>query len=315
MRFVRSTRSVKRRKMVLPVTVVRRDGKESLLAHTLDVTEISARLGGLAVVLEPGEEIEIRRGALTARFEVFWMGTPGSAMEGQAGVRSLESARVDWGIQLPGDEAEVETCAAFMRRSGPEGRSRGLRPLGKRWNTRFECSGTASVRATSASVAVQGQVKDISRGGVYVETMSPLPVNAEVYVKMEVEGTTIEGPGVVRTSYSEAGMGVSFQRVSQENSDKIADIIVMLRQKSHPEKNSAGQEFKAASKASSRPGSVSVEAIARTCRSLADDFERLRMSSSNDAIEDLSRALGLLQRKITTSVVVRSSQTPARKGA
>jgi len=35
-----------RRKMVLPVAVLRATGEEKQLAHTLDVTGISARLGG-----------------------------------------------------------------------------------------------------------------------------------------------------------------------------------------------------------------------------------------------------------------------------
>ena len=72
-----SKRGKLRRKVVLPVTVIRRNGEERQLAHTLDVTEISARLGGLGVLLEPGEVIEIQRGAVKAKFQVHWMGAPG----------------------------------------------------------------------------------------------------------------------------------------------------------------------------------------------------------------------------------------------
>ncbi|HYL93171.1 MAG TPA: hypothetical protein VEW69_08435, partial [Alphaproteobacteria bacterium] len=69
-----------RRKVVLPVTVVRHDGAERQLAHTLDLTETSARLGGLCCVLETGEIIELQRGNNKSKFQVFWMGAPGSAM-------------------------------------------------------------------------------------------------------------------------------------------------------------------------------------------------------------------------------------------
>src|SRR6516164_7691304 len=67
-----------RRKMVLPISIIRRNGEERQLAHTLDVTEISARLGGLSVQLQPGEIVEIQRGGIRAKFRVYWMGTPGT---------------------------------------------------------------------------------------------------------------------------------------------------------------------------------------------------------------------------------------------
>ena len=81
-----------RRKMVLPVTVVRSQSKreEKQIVHTLDVTESSARLGGLRTQLEPGEIIEIQRGGVKAKFQVHWMGLPGTELEDQAGIRGLD---------------------------------------------------------------------------------------------------------------------------------------------------------------------------------------------------------------------------------
>jgi hypothetical protein len=93
-----SSRSTFRRKVVLPITVMRCYGQEKQLAHTLDLTENSARLGGLPSPLEPGEVIEIQRGAVKAKFQVFWMGASGSTMDGQAGVRSLEPNKSIWGV-------------------------------------------------------------------------------------------------------------------------------------------------------------------------------------------------------------------------
>ena len=77
------TRRSLRRKMVLPVTVIRRGGQEKYLSHTLDLTDDSARLGGLRYMLEPGEIIELQRGAEKAKFQVVWMGAPGNNQEHQ----------------------------------------------------------------------------------------------------------------------------------------------------------------------------------------------------------------------------------------
>jgi hypothetical protein len=231
----RSTRSSQRRKMVLPVTVVRNNG-EKQLAHTLDLTEVSARLGGLCTQLEPGEVIEIHRGAVKAKFQVFWMGAPGSAMEGQAGVRTLEAGKIIWGINLPEDERDLVPQGAGHRQEMPPVRTNVPSPGEKRWHTRFECSGGASVRAANTTFPVHAQVKDISQGGVYVETTAPMPVNTEVNIKMNVEGVAIETAGVVRTSYPMVGMGVSFLRISPANQEKVNGIILALRGKASPAK-------------------------------------------------------------------------------
>ena len=98
-----ASRIVFRRKVVLPITILRRNGQEKLLAHTLDLTENSARIGGVAASLDPGETIEVQRGAVKAKFQVFWMGAPSSAMAGQAGIRTLEPNKSIWGVNLPED--------------------------------------------------------------------------------------------------------------------------------------------------------------------------------------------------------------------
>src|SRR5689334_11680459 len=110
-----SSRTTLRRKMVLPVTLIRNDGQEKQLAHTLDLTSTSARLGGLLSLLEPGEVVEIQRGPVKARFQVVWMGAPGSAMSGQAGVRSLEPHKSIWNVNLPADETDLAMDVASVR--------------------------------------------------------------------------------------------------------------------------------------------------------------------------------------------------------
>ena len=115
-------RSTFRRRLVLPVTIVRHE-RESLLAHTLDLTATSARLGGLVSPLEAGEIIEIERNGAKARFQVFWMGAPGSHMEGQAGVRIQDPRKSIWGPELARDQADIAVDTARLRRSRPPGRA------------------------------------------------------------------------------------------------------------------------------------------------------------------------------------------------
>jgi len=297
-----------RRKMVLPVTVVRKSGQERQLAHTLDMTEQSARLGGLSVLLEPGEIIEIQRGAIKTRFQVFWMGAPGSAMEGQAGVRSMEPGRNVWGIAMPPDEQDATAHGAVLRKP--------IAPIktiaqasDKRWHTRFECNGAASVRPADSEETSFGQVKDISLGGVYVETPTPLPVNTLVHVKMKVEGVAVETPGVVRTIYPQVGMGISFQKMLPDNQDKIGDVIETLRRRmTYPKKERevevAPPSEQDLANRKQLGSDTPVTEIAVAFQSLEHGFDVWKETRTEEEIQELRHALVELQQKLKPPSVV-----------
>jgi hypothetical protein len=302
--IIRSTRSSLRRKMVLPVTVIRRGGQEEQLAHTLDLTETSARLGGLHSLLEPGEVIEIRRGAVRAKFQVFWMGTPGSAMAGQAGVRSMEPVTNIWGINVP-LQTDTTKSPEVLRKDSFLTRTEGRPATEKRWHTRFECSGGASVRAEGPGYPIHGQVKDIAQGGAYIETLTPITVNTEVFVKMNVEGVAIESPGVVRTSYPMVGMGISFQNMSPENQEKMNSIIQCIRSRSASPKNLTEPAF-APDNHSSVPVGLQLDAypvrvLAVACRTLAADLDGWKAAATPADVEELRVALVELQQKLAPS--------------
>jgi hypothetical protein len=301
---IRSTRNSLRRKMVLPVTVVRRGGQEEQLAHTLDLTETSARLGGLHSLLEPGEVIEIRRGTIRAKFQVFWMGTPGSAMAGQAGVRSMELATNMWGINLP-LEADTAKSPELLRKDSFLSRTEGRPATEKRWHTRFECSGGASVRAEGPGYPIHGQVKDIAQGGAYIETLTPITVNTEVFIKMNVEGVAIESPGVVRTSYPMVGMGISFQNMSPENQEKMNSIIQSIRNRSASPKNLTEPAFVAGNPNSGPAGlqlaAYPVRVLATAFRTLAAGFDTWKIAHSLAELDEFRLALAELQQKLEPS--------------
>jgi PilZ domain len=318
----RNTRSSLRRKMVLPVTIIRTNTQQRELAHTLDLTEISARLGGLTSVLEPGEIIEIQRGAVKAKFQVFWMGAPGSAMEGQAGVRSVDPGKSIWGINMPADESDHAADHHASRKQMPA-MGNDIRTNENRWHTRFECSGGASVRAQGSGFPVHGQVRDIARGGVYLETTTPLTLNAEVYVKMNVEGIPIEAPGVVRTSYPMVGMGISFQNISGDNQDRVDEVIRKIRDRVPAQKNPAETALISGADLPELVGNrvplnaYPVRVLATACRMLAADFDEWKTERSSMELNELRLAIAELQQKLTPApleIVENLSLAPATHG-
>src|SRR5258708_28915154 len=104
----------------------------------------------------------------------------------------MEPEKLFWGVTPaePSDPA-VETVALPVPKLPGE----------KRWHTRFECSAAASITPRGSRTPLHGVIKDVSQGGVYVETISPLPVNSQGLLKVNLVRMTLEATALQRTSY------------------------------------------------------------------------------------------------------------------
>jgi len=223
------SRSSARTKAVLPVTVFRNCGSQKQLAHTLDATTNSARLGAIHIPIEPGEIIELQRGPSRAKFQVFWVGAPGGLLSAQAGVRLLPGGKSIWGADFPKDEPDIY-CQPQVLRSGL--------PLVKALHTSSapgthaprKFKGGASVRANGYSHAVYAQVEEICETGAHLITPAVLPPSTEAYVLLNLEGFVVEVPGVVSASDPQVGMHISFQKMSPSTREKLSVAIQALEE-------------------------------------------------------------------------------------
>jgi hypothetical protein len=292
-----SSRNGLRRKIVLPVTVVRSKLGQSQLAHTVDLSDTSARLGGLTMLLEPGEVVEIQREGTTARFQVFWMGSVGTAMEGQAGIRSLEPEKSIWGLGPKEDGAEgiagseIDVPVSLPEASAPL-------PGDKRWHSRLECTGSAAVLSLGSKFPVHGAIKDVSRGGIYVEVTTALAVKSKVTFQLNIEGIALEGKGVVRTSYPMVGMGISFQSLSPENEENLARVLEKVSNRK-PAGQPAAIPAEAAKPAIPSVDSQSARMLIKACQALTADFEKWKSAHSPVEMEELRRAVNGLYLKLS----------------
>jgi hypothetical protein len=294
-----SIRQSKRRRLVFTVLVLRREGQEKYLAHTIDLTDCSARVGGLTVMLEPGETVEIKRKAQKAKFQVIWMGAPGSAMEGQAGFHGLEPNRSIWDVDLSQEHLDDESTEP---ETGPEQRqpnpptlriptpvvtvAPGAVPPERRLHPRFACEGAATVRALTGDLVAHGPVKDISAGGIYIETLIPFPVNTAVNVKLAICDVWVDVHGEVRASHASIGMGIAFQGLTSEVKAKLDHILQTLK---GPEPQQRPQV----------PTSVGISApeMASACRRIADHFEEWKRNCSEAEFREVRKAMEQLQQK------------------
>jgi hypothetical protein len=104
-----------RKKMVLPVKFS--VAKESLLAHTLDITRSGARIGALRARLQPGTIVDLQRGQKKAKFRIVWVRQLASN-EMQAGIESIDLQDNFWGVGLadetPESKEDMQTFLSLL---------------------------------------------------------------------------------------------------------------------------------------------------------------------------------------------------------
>jgi hypothetical protein len=90
--------------MVLPLRVLLEgrggDTSPAQLAHTIEISQIGCRLGGLRTELAPGQTITVQRGQQKAAFRVVWSKHL-APNENQAGIEALDYGRDIWGLEIP----------------------------------------------------------------------------------------------------------------------------------------------------------------------------------------------------------------------
>jgi hypothetical protein len=297
-----------RRKMVLPVTVVRSKDDEKQVAHTLDVTEVSARLGGLRIQLEPGEIIEIQRGGVKAKFQVHWMGTPGTELEGHAGIQGLDPGKSIWSTHLPADQTDLAVDAFYLRQGAAMHRGAPVSRPERSETLRYECSASATVRPTGSSYPFRVQVKTIHLGGIEVESINTLPLNTAVNLEMKVEGVQVESAGVVTGSTPRLGMEISFHKVTQEIQRKIVQVLQKIKQKAWDEEQvtlpvmiAAGPSIVSSTqKAPAASGRTDpFRELAAMCKVLREDWDYWKSTHTTSEIEELCKAVVELEEMLS----------------
>ena len=212
-----SRRTETRLNQEIPVRVwgIDADGKafnEELT--TSDISLTGAKLAGLKAKLRQGDIVGMQSPGGKARFRVTWAGDSDSPLAGQISVCCVEPGKCIWDPK-------------FFRSSSEQPPL--LEPLGSRRKAvRYICPGGAEVTPKRSGMALWCKLADISYTGCYIETPSPLPVGTQLSAKLTVDGVTIETPAEVRTAHTTVGMGLAFGDMSDEDSQKLGQLIGRL---------------------------------------------------------------------------------------
>jgi hypothetical protein len=205
-------------------------------AWTVDISRRGVRLKGINFRVKPGETIGLRSGPEKARYKVVWIGDPASPLEGQIGLFCLESGKYIWSAEAAAGEATPATGATAGAVPAQEQRppvptaNHLSGPKSRRKEARYRTSGGAKVQEPGAGAAQWTMLHDISLGGCYVETSTPLRQGARVEVAVHAGDIQIVAKGEVTLVDRMVGMGVRFTELSPLNRQRLERLVTHLVQ-------------------------------------------------------------------------------------
>jgi len=192
------------------------------MAQTINVGMSGARVAGVDVPLMVNEVIGLQYGGRKARFRVVTVGAPGTPKAGELELDCLQPGNDIWnGVE---ESAPEQPSVAAEQQPLPEAPADFAQIAGDRRRfQRYTCDIGAAIQGDNGT-RVWARCTDISRGGCYLETMSPMPVGATLTLLLE----EIESKATVTTSHPGVGMGLKFlsAKAPQALETLIARFIV-----------------------------------------------------------------------------------------
>ena len=201
---------------------------DSHTAITIDTSRHGVRLTGVLCWEQPGETIGVTCGTEKARFRIVWVGKRGSKQQGEVGLLCVEHGKYIFGIAPPSAETGVSHAARPQQRP-----PLGLSPPttganNRRKDKRYRATGGVNVREQGAQAGQWAMLHDISGGGCYVETTTPLLPNARVDTMVHVGDIQMQARGYVTVSHRLVGMGMKFTEMSPLNRERLRQLIAIL---------------------------------------------------------------------------------------
>ncbi|HKT23202.1 MAG TPA: PilZ domain-containing protein [Terriglobales bacterium] len=225
-----SRRREKRTFLAVPVRVSGSDAHGKSFRHvvcTLDLSAKGARITSLqSLTMNVGQELTLEHQKDRVRFEIVWIGEPGSSRQGQIGLRTLEPEKKFAAIENQSDSgAYIDTWQPNIDQEKG----------GRRSAPRFDCDRGVQYWTDQSASPISGALDNISLGGCYVTTKFPLPRYTRVQLILHIYGMKIPAQGEVRASDDGHGMGIMFTTLEKEGELRVKKAVQRLAQSTQSE--------------------------------------------------------------------------------
>ena len=112
----------------------------------------------------------------------------------------------------------------------------------RRKHPRYAFSATAEVVEMRSGARIQGRVSDLSRGGCYIDSISPFGVNSEAKIRIVDQNRTFVAQCKVMFARAGMGMGLMFTVIDPEQLPVLKSWLAELSGEVQPDTAVLGQE-------------------------------------------------------------------------
>ena len=102
-------------------------------------------------------------------------------------------------------------------------------PPSRRRNSRIKTPDGVWVILACAGSDETARVRDLSLGGLFIETPSPRPIGAEAYLEFLVQEGQIRAEAVVRHVEADCGLGLKFTAINDKDRPHLVGLLNRLR--------------------------------------------------------------------------------------
>lgn len=176
-------------------------------ARAKNISSAGAMIGGVENDLRVGDVIGMQFADKKARCTVVWMHS-GPPRQNRVGVKVLANQECPWKRHLGTQASDAVTRSPFARRFH-----------------RHKISYPMDVRTEYASAPRRLHATDISGSGCYVETLSPLPVQASVRLDFDMQSEHVSTVAIVRTCDPGVGNGIEFTGLPLQSKQRVQKYL------------------------------------------------------------------------------------------
>ena len=169
----------------------------------------------------------------------------------------------------------------------PDTRNLPTGSVDKRKSPRYPCQGSAHIREIDTGVAIWTTFTDISLHGCYVEATTAYPIGVMLALKIEANGFRVEATGEVRVTYPSLGMGISFTKMSDEDRERLRELVRSISRPSVILSGRAGMRPPSTAQAETLPG---VANPAATLQAMSNFFEDRQMMGREEFLRILRKS-------------------------
>jgi PilZ domain len=203
-----------RMQIAVPVRIFGTDRNGQIFSEKVNTVTISrsgVELADIQAELKLDDAIGMSYASNRANFRVKWVGSPGTAKAGHAGLQNMAPEKALWDFPLPDGALDNYQPGTLEQRKNP----------------RFRCQNSIEVHVQGGA-SFWGTASDLSLEGCYVEMPLPLAPGTKLTLGLWLGQNKIAAEALVIHRTPGLGVGIRFTQITEQDVDGIRRFLQTL---------------------------------------------------------------------------------------